>query len=84
MKSDQPQSLTVRWINGGLAAVYFVVCGMLLYFRLGPFQQVVDRFKAQDTELPPWFDLVFTAGTALVVLLLLWRGLATLRQALKG
>lgn len=83
VRFDTPQSRTVRWVNGVLAAIYFFVCGMLLYFRLGPFQQVVNRFEDQDTALPSWFEWVFSLGTVLVMLLLLWRGVTTLRRALR-
>jgi hypothetical protein len=85
LKFDEPQpnSQAVRWVNAGLAAVYFFVCGMLIYFRLGPFQRVAKRFQEQGADFPAWFDLVFSVGVGLVTLLLLWRGVVTLRRALR-
>ena len=85
MKVEDSQSTTLtRWIYGGLAAIYFAVSGMLLYFRFVPYQRVVDRFDASGTALPGWFNLVFTAGVGLVLVLLVWRGIAMLRKALHG
>ena len=83
-KSEEadPTPLT-RWIYGGLAAIYFAVCGMLLYFRLVSYQRVVSRFDTSGTELPGWFNLVFTVGVGLVLALLAWRGIAMLRKALR-
>jgi hypothetical protein len=69
-------------VNGVLAVLYFTLCGMLVYLRLGPFQRVVGKFQEQGTELPPWFNLVFTAGVVLIGAFLVWRGLAALRSAL--
>lgn len=80
-EDSRPTSL-VRWIYGGLAAIYFAVCGMLLYFRLVSYQRVVSRFDVSGTELPAWFNMVFTAGIGLVLGLLAWRGIAMLRKAL--
>jgi hypothetical protein len=82
-EDSQPTALT-RWIYSGLAAIYFTVCGMLLYFRFVSFQRVVDRFDASGTALPGWFNLVFTVGVGLVLVLLAWRGIAMLRKALHG
>lgn len=78
----RPSSRSVRWVNGIMATMYFLVLAMLLYFRLGPFRRVVARLETQGVELPVWFSLVFTVGVALVVVFLLWRGLSALRQAL--
>lgn len=72
-----------RWSNVVLAALYFTVCAMVLYFRFVPFRRVVERFDREGVAFPAWFHPVFTAGTAVVVLFLLWRGILTLRRALR-
>ena len=79
-RSESARSL--RWVHGIMAGMYFLVLGMLLYFRLGPFRRVMARLEADGVEVPLWFSLVFTAGVALVGLFLLWRGLVSLRRAL--
>jgi len=72
-----------RWANAVLAALYFTVCGMVLYFRFVPYRRVTQRFDQEGVAFPAWFHPVFTAGTAVVVLFLVWRGIRTLRRALR-
>lgn len=79
-----PSTRATRWVYGGLALVYFTVCGMIIYFRVVPFRRVVNRFQEQGTELPAWFDLVFSGGILLVLALLAWRGVAMLLKAIRG
>ena len=73
---------SLRWIHGVMAGMYFLVLGMLLYFRLGPFRRVMARLETDGVDAPIWFSFVFTAGVGLVGLFLLWRALASLRRAL--
>lgn len=82
-ETTQPTPLT-RWIYGGLGAIYFAVCGMLLYFRFVSYQRVVTRFDASGTELPGWFNSAFTVGIGLVFLFLAWRGVSMVRKAIQG
>lgn len=70
-----------RVLSGVMAGLYFVVVGMLLYFRLGPFQRVLDRFEAEGSEIPAWFPLVFNLGAGLIGLFLGFRGVLALRKA---
>lgn len=73
-----------RWADLVLAVLYFAVCGMVIYFRLVPFRRVVERFDREGVAFPAWFHPVFTVGTAVVVLFLLWRGVRILRRALRS
>ena len=43
-RSESTPSL--RWVHGIMAVMYFLVLGMLLYFRLGPFRRVMARLEA--------------------------------------
>ena len=78
-----PDAQAIRAVNGVLAALYFVVAGMLVYFRLGPFERLISRFEVSETPLPAWFVPVFTGGIAVVGLFLILRGLGYLRKFLQ-
>lgn len=73
-----------RSLSAVMAALHFVLVGMLLYFRLGPMARVFDRFGESETPLPGWFILGLTLGTLVVAAFLSWRGFRFLRSALKS
>ena len=75
---------SLRWINGIMAAMYFLVLGMLVYFRLGPFRRVMIRMQNDGVEVLPWFPVVFTLGIGVVGVFLAWRGAMALKRALRG
>lgn len=77
-----PSPRSVRAVNGVLAALYFFVCGMLVFFRLGPFRRVVARFQEQETPLPGWFVPLFTWGIVIIAVYIFWRGIRALKAAL--
>lgn len=79
-----PAPGSIRLVNGVLAALYFFVCGMLIFFRLGPFRRVVARFQEQEAPLPGWFVPVFTWGIAAIAVYVFWRGIRALSAALRG
>lgn len=79
-----PNPRSVRLVHGAIAALYFVVAGMLVYFRLGPFERLIRRFETAETPLPAWFVPVFSGGIALVGLFLIFRGVTFLRKSLQS
>jgi hypothetical protein len=70
-----------RASNAVLALLYFLLAGMVLYFRFGPFARVIDRFRGEGARIPSayvWGGTVVLGGVALF---LVWRGWRYLRRA---
>ena len=81
-RQSEPSTGSIRMVNGVLAVLYFMICGMLIYFRLGPFQRVLLNFEDKGVVLPEWFNLAFTGGIVLVGLFLVFRGMVALKSFL--
>ncbi len=78
-----PDPQSVGWFNLVLALLDFVIAGLVLYFRLGPVQRVLDRLVRDGVRVPAWLPLVFTAGTVVAVAWLAARGVQAVRRALE-
>jgi hypothetical protein len=67
-------------VGAGLALVYFLLAGMIVYFRWVPFARVLDRMRREGTELPAAYAWIATLGVSAVAALLVWRGIRILRR----
>jgi hypothetical protein len=70
-----------RVSNAVLALLYFLLAGMVLYFRFGPFARVIDRFRGEGAQVPSLYVWGGTAVLGGVALFLVWRGWRFLRRA---
>jgi len=66
-----------------MAALYAFVLGLLLYFRFVPYRRVMNRLAEEGVEMPAWFSSVFSVGLLVVAAFLLYRGIISLRKALR-
>ena len=81
-RRSEPNTGSIRLVNGAMAVLYFLICGMLIYFRFGPFHRVLANFEENGVAFPAWFNLVFTGGIVMVGLFLAFRGMVALKSFL--
>ena len=71
-----------RGLNAVLGLLYLIIAGLIVYFRLGPVQRVMDRLVRDGVEPPAWFPVVFTVGPILIGAFLIFQGWRYLRRSL--
>ena len=73
-------SRTLAWVEIASGGLYFVVAGLLLYFRFISFARVAGKMRERGTPLPDWMPIGFTLGVVLVVALFVVKGARLLRR----
>ena len=74
--------VAVKALSVTLALLYLATAGLIVYFRLGPVQRVMERLERDGAHIPDWFPLVFTVGPILIGAFLIFQGWRYLRRAL--
>jgi hypothetical protein len=72
-----------KFLQLAVAALQFVLIGMLLYLRFGPYRRVEAAMAARGAEVPGWLSWGFTLGVAALVVFLGIRGLIAVRRFLR-
>jgi len=81
---DPNRDGSARLLLTAMAALHFLIAGMLLYLRWGPIERAFETFIQQGLEIPAWLSQGMTLGTVFMALFLTGRGLLSLRKAWRG
>jgi hypothetical protein len=67
-----------------VAALHFVLVGMLLYLRFVSLDRVFQRFAEREVVVPSWLSVGLTLGILGMAAFLAVRGFLAARRALRG
>ena len=67
-----------------VAALHFVLVGMLIYLRFVSLDRVFARFAEREVVIPAWLSLGLTLGILGMAGFLAVRGVLAFRRALRG
>jgi hypothetical protein len=79
-----PDPRTVTWFNLVMAVLYFLIAGLVVYFRLGPVERVLARLVRDGVQVPGWLPATLTLGAGVVAAYLAVQGVRSVRRALAG
>ncbi len=81
-RRSSPDPRSTAWFNLVMAGLYFLITGLVVYFRAVPVEKVLDRLVRDGVRVPGWFPASLTLGAVIVAAYLAFQGVRSARRGL--